>query len=103
MDDAVRPRAAGARRRLAAARVAPHDAPAPWNQFAFPLGLMAVEIVACLVVFPQTKHLSPMFSPKLKLPIALINFGIVAFVFGSIAQEFWRGAPVRKKQTGSDP
>jgi cytochrome c-type biogenesis protein CcmF len=74
-----------------------------WNQFAFPLGLTAVTVVTLLIAFPQTKHLSPIFAEHVRLPISLINFGIVAFVFGSIGQEFWRGAAVRRRQSGSDP
>ncbi|MGE5185434.1 MAG: cytochrome c-type biogenesis CcmF C-terminal domain-containing protein [Acidobacteriota bacterium] len=74
-----------------------------WNQFAFPLGLGAVTILVCLVAFPQTKHLSAIFNSKIRLPVALVNFGLIAFVFGSIGQEYWRGIRVREKQTGSDP
>jgi cytochrome c-type biogenesis protein CcmF len=73
-----------------------------WNQFMFPVGLAAVTIVALVVFFPQTTELSPMFADQLELPISLVNFGLCAFVLGSIGQEFWRGAAVRKKQTGSD-
>ncbi|MFN0248278.1 MAG: cytochrome c-type biogenesis CcmF C-terminal domain-containing protein [Kofleriaceae bacterium] len=73
-----------------------------WQQFAFPCGLMAVSIVLCLVVFPQTKHLSSMFKENIKLPVSLINIGIIAFVVGSIGQEFVRGMLVRRRQTGSD-
>ena len=74
-----------------------------FNQFMFPLGLMAVTIVALLIFFPQTKTTTKIFAEQLELPISLVNFGLVAFVFGSIAQEFWRGTAVRRKQTGSDP
>jgi cytochrome c-type biogenesis protein CcmF len=74
-----------------------------WHQFMFPTVLMAVTIVALLVIFPQTKETSSIFADQLELPISLINFGICAFVFGSIGQEFWRGMMVRRRQTGSDP
>ncbi len=73
-----------------------------WQQFIFPLGLMAVTIVGLIVAFPQVTHKSSIFSNAVALPISLINFGICAFVFGSIAQEFWRGTAVRRRQTGSD-
>jgi len=73
-----------------------------WNQFAFPLALAGVTMIACLIAFPQTKHLSAIFNSKIKLPISLVNFGMIAFVIGSIGQEFWRGMQVRKRQTGSD-
>ncbi len=73
-----------------------------WNQFMFPLGLAAATIVIVVVAFPQTKHLSPIFADDIKLPISLLNFGLIAFVFGSIGQEFWRGASVRSRQAGSD-
>jgi cytochrome c-type biogenesis protein CcmF len=74
-----------------------------WSQFMFPTVLMAVTIVGLLVVFPQTKETSSILADQVELPISLINFGIVAFVFGSIGQEFWRGMLVRRRQTGSDP
>jgi cytochrome c-type biogenesis protein CcmF len=74
-----------------------------WNQFMFPTALMAVTIVALLVLFPQTKEMSSIFADQLELPISLINFGICAFVIGSIGQEFWRGTQVRRRQTGSGP
>jgi cytochrome c-type biogenesis protein CcmF len=74
-----------------------------WNQFAFPLGLAAVTVVTLLIFFPQTNHLSPIFADNVRLPISLINFGLVAFTVGSIGQEFWRGAAVRRRQSGSDP
>jgi cytochrome c-type biogenesis protein CcmF len=74
-----------------------------WNQFLFPTALAAGTIVLLLIFFPQTKHLSPIFANKIRLPVSLVNFGLVAFTVGSIGQEFWRGVAVRKKQTGSDP
>ena len=74
-----------------------------WNQFMFPTAFAAVTVVVMLIVFPQTKELSSVFADQLELPISLINFGLVAFCVGSIGQEFWRGASVRRKQTGSDP
>jgi len=72
------------------------------NQFAFPLAAAAVTIIVLLIVWPQTKHLTPMFARQIKLPVSLINFGLVAFVCASIGQEFWRGLVVRRRQTGAD-
>jgi cytochrome c-type biogenesis protein CcmF len=74
-----------------------------WNQFMFPTAFSAATIAILAVALPKTRHLSPLLADGLRLPVSLINFGIVAFVIGSIAQEFWRGAAVRRKQTGSDP
>jgi cytochrome c-type biogenesis protein CcmF len=74
-----------------------------WNQFTLPLAAMAVTIGVLVIFFPRTRTLSPVFQDTFKLPISLINFGIIAFVFASIIQEFWRGVGVRRKQTGSDP
>jgi cytochrome c-type biogenesis protein CcmF len=53
--------------------------------------------------FPETAQRTPIFADTLQLPISLINFGLVGFVAGSIAQEYWRGVSVRRKQTGADP
>ncbi|HSD85858.1 MAG TPA: cytochrome c biogenesis protein CcsA, partial [Kofleriaceae bacterium] len=74
-----------------------------YAQFLFPTILAAATIVVCLVFFPQTTKSTAMFSETIQLPVSLINFGICAFVFGSISQEFWRGMAVRRRQTGSDP
>ena len=74
-----------------------------YAQFRFPLATMAVVMVALVVCFPETTHRSAIFSDSLQLPISLINFGLCAFVLGSISQEFWRGMIVRRRQTGSDP
>ncbi|HEU0031621.1 MAG TPA: cytochrome c-type biogenesis CcmF C-terminal domain-containing protein [Kofleriaceae bacterium] len=73
------------------------------NQFMIPLGAMILTIVVCLIVAPQTMHLSSMFHDVIQLPVSLINFGLVAFGVASIGQEFIRGAIVRCRQTGSDP
>jgi cytochrome c-type biogenesis protein CcmF len=72
------------------------------NQFAFPAAAAAFTIVVLMIVWPQTKHLSPMFARQIKLPVSLINFGLVAFVAASIGQEFWRGIVVRRRQSGAD-
>jgi cytochrome c-type biogenesis protein CcmF len=74
-----------------------------YAQFMIPLGVMVVTIVTLVICFPQTTHLSAIFSESVQLPISLINFGICAFVAGSIGQEYWRGVAVRRRQTGSDP
>ncbi len=73
------------------------------NQFVFPFAMMAVTVIGAIIFFPQTKHLSPIFADDFKLPISLINFGLIGFVMGSIGQEFFRGMMVRSRQTGSDP
>jgi cytochrome c-type biogenesis protein CcmF len=73
------------------------------SQFGFPLAAMAVAIVVLVIAFPQTKHLSSLFIDELKLPVSLLNFGLIAFVVASIGQEFWRGTAVRARQTGGDP
>jgi cytochrome c-type biogenesis protein CcmF len=74
-----------------------------YAQFMIPLITMGVAIVGLALVFPQTLHRSAIFSDTLQLPISLINFGLCAFVLGSIGQEYWRGVAVRRRQTGSDP
>ena len=73
-----------------------------WNQFMFPTMFAAVTIAGLAIGVPQTRHLSPLLADGLRVPVSLINFGMVAFVFGSIAQEFWRGGQVRGRQTGAD-
>jgi cytochrome c-type biogenesis protein CcmF len=74
-----------------------------YQQFIFPLGLMAATIIVLLIFFPQVTMKTAIFSKNIELPISLVNFGFCAFVFGSITQEFVRGTGVRRRQTGSDP
>ncbi|MBA3391037.1 MAG: cytochrome c biogenesis protein CcsA [Deltaproteobacteria bacterium] len=73
-----------------------------YQQFIAPLAVMAATIVLLLIFFPQVTMRTPIFANQVSLPISLINFGICAFVFATIVQEFWRGARVRARQTGSD-
>jgi cytochrome c-type biogenesis protein CcmF len=78
------------------------------QQFLFPTISMAVTIGVLIVlgqtgVLPRVILLTPIFADSVKLPVSLVNFGLCAFVFGSIVQELWRGAAVRRRQTGSDP
>jgi cytochrome c-type biogenesis protein CcmF len=74
-----------------------------YSQFMVPLIAMVVTILGLAIIFPQSLHRSAIFSDALQLPISLINFGLCAFVLGSIGQEYWRGMVVRQRQTGSDP
>jgi cytochrome c-type biogenesis protein CcmF len=73
------------------------------QQFLIPSIFAAVTVVILLVVFPQVTHRSAIFSDAVKAPISLINFALCAFVLGSIAQEFYRGVQVKRRQTGWDP
>ncbi|HEX8111656.1 MAG TPA: cytochrome c-type biogenesis CcmF C-terminal domain-containing protein, partial [Kofleriaceae bacterium] len=73
-----------------------------YAQFLWPCVAIGATIIGMLVVFPEAKHLSAIFSDVIKLPVPLINFGLVAFTIASIVQEYWRGVGVRKRQSGSD-
>ncbi len=78
------------------------------QQFLFPCALMAVTIVALVVlgqagVMPRVVTFTPIFADSIQLPVSIINYGLCAFVFGSIMQELYRGTVVRRRQTGSDP
>jgi cytochrome c-type biogenesis protein CcmF len=73
-----------------------------YSQFMWP-GITALVTVVALAIFvPATRVSTPILDDALRLPIPLLNFGLCAFVFGSIVQEFVRGAQARTKQTGSD-
>src|SRR5205085_209528 len=74
-----------------------------WQQFLFPTIVATVVVIAVYALVPEATHRSAIFSDQLALPISLVNFGLCSFVFASIAQEFVRGAIVRRRQTGSDP
>jgi len=73
-----------------------------YQQFMFPLGFMALTIVVLLIFFPGVTMKTAIFAKTIELPVSLVNFGLCAFVFASISQEFYRGTRVRKRQTGSD-
>src|SRR5438067_3146029 len=59
------------------------------NQFAWPVGLLVVTIGTLAAI-------------GVRQWAALTCFALCAFVTGTITQEFWRGAKVRRKNTGSD-
>lgn len=96
-----------------------------WGQFSFPIAFSVLVAGGLALFVPATRVRTQLFVAADKLepgswllaevpllgplyelanwPITLINFAICAFVFGSISQEFYGGARVRRKQTGSDP
>jgi cytochrome c-type biogenesis protein CcmF len=71
------------------------------GQFLIPLAVAAVTVALLAFAFPVTRVRTSILSETLKLPISLINFGMIAFTLGCIVQEFVRGARVRSRQTGS--
>jgi cytochrome c-type biogenesis protein CcmF len=73
-----------------------------YGQFLWPAVAAGATILGLVLVFPEATHLSAIFSDIIKLPVTLINFGLVAFTVASIAQEYWRGVGVRRRQSGSD-
>lgn len=72
-----------------------------YSQFMFPVALMVLTIAALAILMPQTLVRTSIFSKHLRLPVTLVNFGLVAFTIGSIGQEFYKGIKVRAKQTGT--
>jgi cytochrome c-type biogenesis protein CcmF len=74
-----------------------------YAQFLFPSVLFVLTIGVLAVVLPETRARTAIFSEAVTLPIALFDFGLIAFVFGCLLQEFWKGTRVRMRQTGSDP
>ena len=89
---------AGAAPLLAYRRTTPERLKA---QFLIPTAAFLVTVIVLAVVFPRTRALTPILHDKIRLPMSLLNFGIVAFLFTSVGQEFVRGTRVRAKQTGS--
>jgi len=73
------------------------------SQFAMPVGILVVTVLGLALAVPRTRVMTPILAGGFKMPMALVNFGIIAFVFGSIAQEFWGGMRVRMRQTSGDP
>ncbi|HWN70877.1 MAG TPA: cytochrome c biogenesis protein CcsA, partial [Haliangium sp.] len=74
-----------------------------YAQFLFPSALFVLTIGILAVALPETRVRTAIFSEAVALPIALVDFGLVAFVFGCLLQELWKGTRVRMRQTGSDP
>lgn len=73
------------------------------NQLSFPAGLAAATVVILAVAWPATRERTAIFADTVHAPMVLITLGVIAFVVGSIGQEFVRGVSVRRRQTGSDP
>ena len=66
------------------------------------IGVMLLCVVIGLTgIAPELIHMSPIFADKLRLPVSIVDFGMIAFVAASITQEFLRGMSVRARQTGS--
>jgi cytochrome c-type biogenesis protein CcmF len=59
------------------------------DSFLFPVGLGTVTVVG-------------LFALGLRQWAPLTCFALCAFVVGTIGQEFWRGAQIRRKNTGTD-
>jgi cytochrome c-type biogenesis protein CcmF len=74
-----------------------------YQQFLIPTAVAVATMVLLAVFLAPTRQLTPILHDALSLPIPLLSFGIIAFTFGSIGQEFVRGVMARRKQTGSDP
>jgi cytochrome c-type biogenesis protein CcmF len=73
------------------------------GQFLFPVACAVLTMGLLASLAPRTLVLTSIFSNQIKLPVALLNFGIVAFTLAACLQEFWKGARVRRRQSGSDP
>ncbi|MEZ4367288.1 MAG: heme lyase CcmF/NrfE family subunit [Kofleriaceae bacterium] len=74
-----------------------------WSQFLWPTVLAVATMVVLAVALPQTRVTTEVFARGVELPMSLVTYGFCAFVWGSVVQEFVRGAIVRRRQTGSDP
>src|SRR6266568_1516070 len=72
------------------------------DQLAFPVAAAVVTVVALAVLWPPSRLMSAVFSGVVKLPMVLTCFGVLALIFASIAQEFWRGMKVRRRESGVD-
>jgi len=72
-------------------------------QFMWPTLIAVLTIVGLAVFVPASRALTPILTDQLRLPVPLATFGLCAFTFGSIAQEFVSGVRARSRQTGSDP
>jgi cytochrome c-type biogenesis protein CcmF len=71
------------------------------SQFAIPTaaGLVTAGV---LMLFPAMRVNSTFVSDKVQIPVAIICFGLCAFVGATITQEFYRGTRVRQRHTRLD-
>ncbi|MCG8423097.1 MAG: heme lyase CcmF/NrfE family subunit [Proteobacteria bacterium] len=72
-----------------------------YAQFLVPGAVAALTIAALALIWPETRVRTPILVETIRLPIALVNFGLVAFVFACITQEFYKGVKVRMRQSSS--
>jgi cytochrome c-type biogenesis protein CcmF len=72
-------------------------------QFLFPVAAFVITIAALALLLPQTRVRTTIFSGAISLPVSLLNFGLIAFVFSCVGQEFYKGVRVRMRQSGSGP
>jgi cytochrome c-type biogenesis protein CcmF len=74
-----------------------------YAQFLFPGAAFLAAIAGLALAVPETRVRTSILTERLELPVALTTFGVTAFVFACLVQEFWKGTRVRMRQTGSDP
>ena len=74
-----------------------------YQQFLWPTVTAVVTMVGLAVLLAPTRALTPVLDDAIKLPVPLLAFGLCAFTFASIVQEFVRGIAARSRQSGSDP
>jgi len=73
------------------------------HEFLFPIAAMVLTMGVLAVLVPATRLKTAILTPDLLLPMPLVGFGLIAFTVATITQEFWKGARVRRRETGSDP
>ncbi|HTM19677.1 MAG TPA: cytochrome c-type biogenesis CcmF C-terminal domain-containing protein [Kofleriaceae bacterium] len=73
------------------------------EQFMVPGIVGTATILALAVLVPASRARTPIFADFIRLPVSLVNFGLIAFTLTSVFQEFFKGTRVRMKQTGGDP
>ena len=75
------------------------------KQFAIPVGVAVVTIAVLAIFVPDTRVRTSVLvrHRAFALPISLMCFGLVGFVFTCIGQEYLKGVRVRMRQTKGDP
>ncbi len=72
-------------------------------QFLWPTVTSVLTMLGLALFVPPARALTPILTDELRLPVPLATFGLCAFTFASIVQEYIRGIIARTRQTGSDP
>ena len=72
------------------------------DQFMLPIAVTTLATGLLATIWPRARATSAFMSDSVQLPVALLCFWLVFFSLATVGQEMFRGARIRRKQTGGD-